>query len=114
MHTINHPRIQCLFDLSKKLLEHLGISYFDCKEPPIYDNLMRAPIWPVYTEIASIYGCEGHYRFKPRLSSSSFGIEEFVEDSVKIYDEINLENVEIIEAPGDPVKRAIRLIKDLT
>ena len=50
MHSINHPGIEVLFELAKKILLKLGITPVDAPLPE--DRFKRGAIWPVYPEIA--------------------------------------------------------------
>ncbi len=64
MHTFNHPRIECLFDIARAILKRDGISLHDLPECVVHDNLAQGVQFAVYPEIATRYGIRGSYYFK--------------------------------------------------
>lgn len=93
MHSLNHPRIQCLFDISREIVKQLGIpnvldaySEIEC---PIIDNLLNSAVWPVYPEIAECYGFGGHYLFKPEGSYRPMSLDEFLQSSMDTYEALS-------------------------
>jgi hypothetical protein len=87
MHSVNHPRLMVLASLAKTLLRRLGIPV-RASQPEDYliDELaVHGPIWPVYPEIASSLGLEGHLEFRPAGTSEVISLREFVEGSFNEY-----------------------------
>jgi hypothetical protein len=93
MHTINHPRLSVLADLTAELLRREGIVPIEHVEAMLEDTLTRFPVWPVYPPIAARLGCQGSYLFKVDRAQGSatqhvvmLSLEEFVRASFKVYD----------------------------
>lgn len=90
MHSVNHARIQPLFDLSKEVVKLMGVSSLLDDHPeiecPLVDVASYGQVWPVYPEIALRFGFEGSYRFKPADSFQTMGLDAFVSGSFKLYD----------------------------
>ncbi len=84
MHTHHHPRIDCLYDLARIILETNGQRTWDCEFRPI-DNLVMDAGFPVYDEIARELGFRGAYRFKPPGAFKCLDLERFVEGSFAAY-----------------------------
>lgn len=64
MHSMNHPKLFVLADLARLVLEREGIEANCCVEDYLFDDLSVHPCWPVYPEIARIFGVRGNYDFK--------------------------------------------------
>ncbi|MEO5670185.1 MAG: GSCFA domain-containing protein [Ramlibacter sp.] len=94
MHTINHPRLAALADLTAELLRREGVEPIGPVDAILEDTLARFPIWPVYPPVAARLGSsDGSYLFKIDRSHCSpaqpvimLSLEEFVRDSFKVYD----------------------------
>jgi hypothetical protein len=93
MHSINHPRLSVLADVTAELLRREGIDAMVPVDAMVEDTLARFPIWPVYPPIAARMGCEGSYLFKiDRGSCTSdqpvimLSLAQFVQASFKLYD----------------------------
>lgn len=84
MHTINHPKIQCLRDLATLILRRAGR---DGARTPIvpHDNLAHGPIFPVYPEVGARIGVNGSYLFKPGGGYRLITLEQFVAACFRVY-----------------------------
>jgi len=84
MHTVNHPTIECLYDVAAVASAKAG-------RPPAlsgirpHDNLCYGPIFPVYDEIGEALGIEGSYLFKPHGKYTVITLEQFIATSFEIY-----------------------------
>jgi hypothetical protein len=86
MHSLNHPKVFVISELSKLISLELGMSEHILKEP-IHDLLtdkLDAQRWPVYPEIAKNFGITGFYRWKIRKDFYN-SLHEFIEMSVESY-----------------------------
>ncbi len=90
MHTINHPKIECLFDIACEIVRNLGLPSMLDDDPEIRcsieDNLAIGAVYPVYPEIAEAYGFRGHYYFKKPHSYRMLGLRDFIEQSLVCYE----------------------------
>jgi hypothetical protein len=89
MHSINHPKLQVACTVARTLLERLGLEV-QIRHPEDYlvDFLgVHGPVWPVYPEIASRYGLEGHLYFKVASASPAqfIGLKDFISGSFQAY-----------------------------
>jgi len=84
MHTFNHPKIRCLFDLADAFLSSVDVPHSRVDLLPV-DNLVFGPCYPVYPAIAERYGVSGSYDFKPQSGYSVIGLREFVVGSLDVY-----------------------------
>lgn len=64
MHSINHPKLFVLADVARLVLEREGIEASCNVEDYLFDDLSVHPCWPVYPEIAKVFGVTGNYDFK--------------------------------------------------
>lgn len=96
MHTINHPKVECLFDISREVVRNLGVPSLLDSYPDIAccisDTLATGAAFPVYPDIAMAYGFEGSYLFKKPQSYRMLGLSEFIAQSVEFYAEADREN----------------------
>lgn len=85
MYTMNHPRLLVLADIARAMLEKAGQPVRTMR-PETYakDSLQELVIWPVYPEIAAIYGLEGDYCFKPQ-NGRVIDLEQMVRGSYASY-----------------------------
>lgn len=114
MHTMNHPKIYMLSDLAQSLLDYLEIKHHKSSEPPIPDNLVIGPSWPIYSEIALQYGFTGHYRFRPFADYRSFGLKSYIEDSINHYKTMGKESITVLQDQNQGrVKNAIKIIGEI-
>lgn len=84
MHSVNHPRIGCIFDVVQFVLQREGIKTIT---PPLipHDNLKAMPGFPVYPEIAELCGVPGSLHF----STGDYDLvpmRAIIRRSFKIYD----------------------------
>ena len=84
MHTINHPLIDCIFDLAGEALLALGLSAAP-ERLTISDSFTDLPRWPVYPEIGEELGLPGHYQFLPGRASRSVSLEALIKKSLAAY-----------------------------
>lgn len=83
MLTIDHPRIEALFELARALLVARGQAVFDdVILPP--DNL-AATSWPVYPEIGEQLGVAGSYLFKPANEHKPLELVDYLERSLAFF-----------------------------
>jgi hypothetical protein len=79
MYSIVHPKPFVLADIARKLFAKGGLAI---RNPNLddyaIDDLARAEIFPVYPEIAEIYGVRGGYLFKRGNFHISAGVGEFL------------------------------------
>lgn len=73
MHSINHPKLFVLADLSRILLAKENIEYIPDVEDYLFDELSNHPCWPIYPEIGQALGVRGNYIFK---QARGLGTEE--------------------------------------
>jgi len=99
MHSINHPKIEFVFDLVRYFLRFHSICFDDSSSIGIDDPLYNGVVWDVYPQIASAYCDIGSYSFFPPKSSNTtrrhrLTLAEFVSDSFKIYSAIDTSNAQ--------------------
>ncbi|MBD8621591.1 GSCFA domain-containing protein [Pseudomonas sp. CFBP 13727] len=91
MHSMNHPKLNVLADIARAVLIREGMSYIPGVEQYMEDSLALHPCWPVYPDIAAVYGIEGSYFFKQVTDRSSskpkmIDLNELIAQSFEIYD----------------------------
>ncbi|GAA4493397.1 hypothetical protein GCM10023158_10590 [Gluconacetobacter tumulicola] len=86
MYSINHPKINCLFDIAREFLQKICVAAYSTQCLPS-DNLATGAIFPVYTEIAERYGVKGDYTFKIFNKYELMNLESYVRASYASYDE---------------------------
>jgi Polysaccharide biosynthesis enzyme WcbI len=65
MYSINHPKLYVFADIARMILKRCHITYVDDDfENALVDPLLTGPIWPLYPEIAALYGLPGTMHFK--------------------------------------------------
>lgn len=94
MHTVNHPRINAVYDVATHVARKLQtVAIVKCGIKP-HDNLTVGPIYPVYPEIAERYGlAHGSYCFKQTGSYKVIDLEEFIAGSYSVYGNFNIEDL---------------------
>jgi hypothetical protein len=99
MHTKNHPKIEALYDIAIKVAEKLqGGRVVESGIRP-HDNLIVAPIFPVYPEIAERYGVDsGSYFFKTFGEYRVFDLDEFISKSYAIYEHYPVDEL-VVHSP---------------
>jgi hypothetical protein len=85
MHSINHPKIDFIFDVAKQALSLAGISFSDDCEMPV-DNLAKTATWPIYPELAERLNLEGGFTFQ-LLDGTPIGLREYISRSYEGYRE---------------------------
>jgi Polysaccharide biosynthesis enzyme WcbI len=94
MYSINHPKPYVLYDIARRLLRGVGRP----AEPVDFDtyavdDIVRGYVFPVYPEIAELYGSSGSYIFKASHYRLSKGLGKFwdlpgyLRDCYRIYAE---------------------------
>lgn len=85
MHSVNHPRIQCLRDVALAMLERASVhSNRTSLTPP--DNLLTSAVFPVYPEIAEAQSIPGgSYIFKIFNEYRCLDLKDFVHASYEFY-----------------------------
>lgn len=91
MHTMNHPKLSVLADVTRAALIREGITYIPGIDQYVDDPLALHPCWPVYPEIAETLGIEGSYYFKRSTNRSldklqMIDLEDFIIGSFETYD----------------------------
>lgn len=82
MYSLNHPRIDLLYELALQAAKKAGLGIRKGKAPR--DDLIDGLIWPVYPELAPP-GIEGGYEFKPPQSDATMSLAEFIERSFQTF-----------------------------
>jgi hypothetical protein len=86
MHSINHPRIDALYDLAVQLATKVGVDPLAESAVRPHDNLLTGPVWPIYPSIAGELGLsKGSYFFKPQDGYRLINIDDFVAGSYACY-----------------------------
>jgi len=89
MHSINHPKLLVLAGIARILVERIGleVNVAHPEECLIDHSGVYGPVWPVYPEIASHYGLEGHLQFKLAGAGPAqfINLREFVSGSFDVY-----------------------------
>lgn len=84
MYSINHPRIHCIRDVARSILQRAGLdAVYEDALPN--DNLANGPIFPVYPEIGSTLGVSGSYLFKRHGQYGFLRLQEWISESFKLY-----------------------------
>lgn len=83
-YTPAHPKIACLRDIAKAVLQREGLPVRDTRLLP-HDAMANAVVYPVYPEIASRLGTQGDYLFKVPGEYRLIDLEAFVRDSFAFY-----------------------------
>jgi hypothetical protein len=94
MHSMNHPRINAVYDLAEKIAKRLqsGVTTDTGIKP--HDNLMAGPIYPIYPEVAERYGVGGgSYSFKPAGSYRVLSLEQFIDGCYRVYFDFNRDDL---------------------
>lgn len=84
MYSVNHPHIRCLHDVARAILQRAGF------EPNVVsvvppDNLATSVGFPVYPELAELYGVPGSYTFKLFHQFRSISLPQLVAQSFAFY-----------------------------
>ncbi|WP_267549329.1 WcbI family polysaccharide biosynthesis putative acetyltransferase [Rhizobium rhizogenes] len=84
MYSLNHPKVQCLYDLARMFMQHLGVETREGRVLPP-DNLVNGPCYPIYPEIGETLGVNGSYLFKVAGEYRLISLEKFIELSFATY-----------------------------
>jgi Polysaccharide biosynthesis enzyme WcbI len=93
MHSLNHPKIDVLYDISTKIALKAGENIVLSNMRP-YDNLANGDACPVYPEIGNRFGIHGDYYFKPSGLFKLVSIEQFISRSYECYKTIGVDGTE--------------------
>jgi Polysaccharide biosynthesis enzyme WcbI len=95
MHSINHARINVVYDIAtivaKKLVDGAIV------EGGIipHDHLKLGPIYPIFPEIAERYAAgRGSYQFKPSGGYKLLNLNEFIDASFEVYKNFKIEDLQ--------------------
>ena len=88
MHTIDHPKMICLYDIARAILRSTGVPDFGSQDliPP--DNLSNGVSFAVYPEIGEMLGVPGGYRFKRFNDYRHIPLEQLIGESYSAYDRL--------------------------
>jgi hypothetical protein len=93
MHTINHPKLAVISDLSVALAKRIGVEIIvGDTDRFLSDDLQAGAVWPVYPGVAEQFGLLGDYSFKAPHDQWNlhhpfelFGLTQFLEKSFSLY-----------------------------
>lgn len=91
MHTVNHPILSVVADVSRELAERARLSpAVAAPEEYLPDHLIAGPIWPIYPEIGARLGLHGTYSFKVPDGAAGdapviLDLEAFIQGSFESY-----------------------------
>ncbi len=106
MYSVNHPRIECLYDVAAQMTRRIGREpLLDWLRP--HDNAANAVVFPVYDEIAEELGIPGSYHFKPGGQYRFLSLEAFIAGSFAAYRQFPSTTFGIFEARYNAVFNAI-------
>ncbi len=95
MYSFNHPTIAVMNDIATTLARKMGIKINHSNSYRYIDDPLKGtPIWPIYPEIADQYGFNGDYAFRRFTTDDIMNLDEFVETSVRAYNEYEFETIE--------------------
>lgn len=110
MHSINHPKVGVLIEISKAIVNKLGLRQIELSADVVFNDVLDGVSWPVYPGIASSLGiANGSFVFKlgerqivPDLSTFiKYSYEKYAADGMKPGD------LEFAHAPGPKFEDAI-------
>lgn len=100
MHTINHPKLELLEELTKALFRQQAIPYNDISTIDyLVDNFPNSAVFPLYPEIAEKLHLKGSYLFKSddklaiETSIAHFDLSQFISKSFEIYNKAKDEDL---------------------
>ena len=92
MYSMNHPKLLCLADVARAVLEREGFETLPGVEEFVDDDMGSDAVMPMYPEVASKLGLVGHYLFKRGTDVTMRGLpvpmlslRQFVEESFVAY-----------------------------
>ena len=83
MFTVNHPKIEMLFEVARAILVSRGEEVWVGSWPP--PETLASTQWPIYPEIGRRLGLPGGYCFKPADEMRPIGLAEFLERSHGVF-----------------------------
>lgn len=101
MHSVNHPKIEFLKEVTFKFLEKENIFFNRAKADYLEDPLKDMATFPIYKEVAKNLGFNSEYYFKLQiLLQSKYGkkgntLSEFIEYQYNIFSKINKEEINL-------------------
>lgn len=109
MYSVNHARIDVIYDIAKIFMETCGVPTFETDIRPV-DNLLSGPCYPIYDEVAERLSIRGSYLFK-RMSDYRYStLDQFIANSYSVYANADgpVEVVQSAQARYDRVQAVIR------
>ncbi len=96
MHSVNHPRVELLFEAAKQALAMAGVPTHDDADCPA-DELGAGAVWPIYPGIAR--DIAGNFVFQVKVGET-LNLQEFVASSYSYYGKLadGYESPEVDEA----------------
>jgi hypothetical protein len=94
MHTVNHPKIEVLFEIARLLLKRLDQPMFDGVEPP--PDKLAGLSWPIYPEIGEQLGLPGSYLFKPAGQHKPLELVPFLTESLTVFEQWDRSQLRVI------------------
>ncbi|WP_454850547.1 WcbI family polysaccharide biosynthesis putative acetyltransferase [Rhizobium binxianense] len=109
MYSVNHPKIRCIYDIARAFMRRHGIETVDGDILPA-DNLLNGPCYPIYPEIAEMFGVRGSYLFKVPNDYRLVSLEKFIEFSFGTYARVPAGSIQVetaVRARYEQVKATI-------
>ncbi|MFB9949020.1 WcbI family polysaccharide biosynthesis putative acetyltransferase [Rhizobium puerariae] len=97
MYSVNHPKIRCIYDIARIFMKRLGVNTVESDLLPA-DNLLNGPCYPVYPEIAEVFGTRGSYLFKVPNEYRLISLEKFIERSFEVYASLPPNSIQVESA----------------
>jgi hypothetical protein len=110
MFTINHPRIEMLFEVARAILAARNEPLFDGIWPP--PETLAGVQWPIYPEVGRRIGIEGACLFKPADEQRPIELAEFLERSHAIFGAWEKSQLYIDPAIRPRLRRIRQLMKE--
>lgn len=112
MHTYDHPKVYCLYDIARAAMDRDGIPRHDYAYCPVHDNLQQGVHFPAYPEIAERYGVRGSYTFKRFHEYRTMDLEDFVRESFEAYKGLDPEALLVSSFRRRTHDRLMEILKD--
>lgn len=108
MYSFNHPPIFVLHDIALALAKKLGITINNYNSHRyLVDPLKGTPIWPVYPDVAEVYGLDGDYAFRCFTTEDILNLKQYIDASVLHYKSYELDSIEPLNFSLDDYDRAL-------
>lgn len=111
MYSVNHAKIQPLYDISRVMLEQLGIKTYNGNLLPI-DSMVNGACYPVYPEVGEHLGAPGSYLFKMPNEYRMLSLEKFIELSFAAYAKVPKETILVEHSTRIRYERVKAVIAD--